>query len=41
MRFLRFLIGGTLFALGFIITDKTDLLDLVNTIKERLKDEQF
>lgn len=37
IRFLRLLIGGTLFAIGFVITDKKDLTDLVNMIKKELE----
>ena len=37
IRFLRLLIGGTLFVIGFVITDKRDLADLVNTIKQELE----
>ena len=39
IRVLRLLIGGTLFAIGFVITDKKDLADLVNMIKQELKKE--
>lgn len=37
IRFLRLLIGGTLFVIGFVITDKKDLADLVNMIKQELE----
>ena len=37
IRFLRLLIDGTLFAIGFAITDKKDLADLVNMIKKELE----
>ena len=37
IRVLRLLIGGTLFAIGFVIIDKKDLADLVNMIKQELE----
>jgi hypothetical protein len=37
IRLLRFFVGGSLLAIGFIIIDKSDLLELVNDIKERLQ----
>ena len=39
IRFLRLLLGGTLFAISFVITDKKDLADLVNMIKQELRKE--
>lgn len=39
IRLLRFLIGGTLLAIGFMIIDKDDLLELVNNFKERLRND--
>lgn len=39
IRFLRLLIGGMLFAISFVITDKKDLADLVNMIKQELRKE--
>lgn len=37
IRYLRLLIGGTLFVVGFVITDKKDLADLVDMIKKELE----
>jgi hypothetical protein len=40
IRLLRFFVGGSLLAIGFIIIDKSDLLELVNDIKERLQNDR-
>ena len=37
IRFLRLLIGGTLFAIGIAIMDKKDVADLLNMIKQKLE----
>ena len=39
IRNIRYLIGGLLIAIGFLIIEKEDLLDLVNSIKERLNND--
>lgn len=38
-RVFRFFIGALFLLIGFEIIDKNDLLDLVNNIKERLKND--
>ena len=40
IRYLRLLIGGTLLAIGFVIIDKSDLLDLVNMVKKGLQNDR-
>jgi hypothetical protein len=40
IRLLRLFVGGSLLAIGFVIIDKTDLLELVNNIKERLQNDK-
>ena len=37
LRTIRLVVGGVLLALGFVIIDKSDLLDIVNMIKEGLQ----
>ena len=39
-RTFRFFIGAIFLLIGFVIIDKTDLLDLVNNIKERLNNDR-
>lgn len=40
LRTIRLVIGGILLAIGFVIIDKSDLLDIVNMIKEGLQDDR-
>ena len=40
LRTIRLVIGSVLLALGFVIIDKSDLLDIVNMVKERLQDDR-
>ena len=40
LRTIRLVIGGTLLAIGFVIIDKSDLLDIVNMVKEGLQDDR-
>lgn len=38
IRWFKYIIGTTFLLIGFIIIDKQDLLDLVNSVKERLSE---
>lgn len=40
IKTIRLLIGGILLALGFVIIDKKDLLDIVNMIKEEIREAE-